>query len=303
MKCRSRLFIIPAVNQTCLEWGLWLTIKLLWLSYCLTAELQFLSACRLLACDKPRVGHLSLSLFYNSAFSSAALTTAVVKLQHGSLLSSINWCVNLISKILPGARHRAQSSKQFCLCVWQCFQLVIPMEPQCSSRCFHQSLSYRPHLLRSRMWDTCRELNPLSYSEDDSVKHVPMSIAHGEFLSDPPLLERCCSGTELLPCNELLPVLPGSSFSDHHELRWLTRIKAFCPGRHWGWMPLNEWVVTGTRPTAFCLLSVNYLTWLCNALFSSHFFPPHPEKKSLIGKGGEVPVLSSWRQFSHPAKK
>lgn len=109
----SRLLIILALNQACLEWGLWLMIKLLWLSYCLIAELQFLSACRLLACDKHRVGHLSLSLFYNSsALSWATLTIAVVKLQHGSLLSSINLCVSLISRIAPGACHRAQSSNQ-----------------------------------------------------------------------------------------------------------------------------------------------------------------------------------------------
>ena len=145
-------------------------IKLLQLSYCLTAELQFLSARRLLACDKHRVGHLSLSLFYNSsALSWAALTAAVVKLQHGNLLSSINLCVSLISRIAPGACHKAQSSNQF---LAQCLTVLPVGYPHGTvvpwtdwATVFFpllSSVSYSPHLLSSSMWDAFRKLNLLS---------------------------------------------------------------------------------------------------------------------------------------------
>lgn len=133
------------------------------------------------------------------------------------------------------------------------------------------------------MWDTCRKLNLLSWSEGNDVEACSHQCCAWRALYCSSLPERH-SGPRLLVCNGVVLFLYCSSFSDHLESLWITRIKAFCPGRHWDWMPLNGWVITVTKPIAFCLVSVNYLTCLCNALFPSHtfflfFFSPHSEKK------------------------
>lgn len=155
------------------------------------------------------------------------------------------------------------------------------------------SLSYSPHLLSSSMWDACRKLNLLSWSEGDAVEARSHPYCAWRVLQCPSLLERHCSRPGVV-CNGVGFVffLHCSSFSGHLESLWITRIKAFCPGRHWDWMPLNGWVITVTKPIAFCLVSVNYLTCLCSALFFFHIFflfcffsSPREENPSLEKEG------------------
>lgn len=62
------------------------------------------------------------------------------------------------------------------------------------------SLSYSPHLLSSSMWDACRKLNLLSWSEDDAVEAHSHPYCAWRVLQCPSLLERHCSRPGLV-CN------------------------------------------------------------------------------------------------------